>query len=470
MRLVQPYRKLLLMSLATVLTLQCESTIASVSATSPSPDSLANAGASSLPGIPLGGRVFTNAYLPLRNPATQALIDLSTSFWLQASPKFGEHSSASLIFTGKATESGTSPSFSSGLREGYIQYNRGGFDLRVGKQIVPWGKSDAINPTDFLTAKDYRVFNPDDEVRRLGSWSLLASFVPDDGNSPLQFTFYLAPSFAQGQLLLASTVAPSSALAPLGSQVNVNLTPVSPEVNYGNMEVAFKTSVTGSRWDLSVSAYRGWNHTPFFQLERFTLTSPSTFQAFLSPTYGRVFALGMDTSFNLSRFTFRAESSYIWTESTEGNRPWLQPGHWDTVAGAETSFFGDFRVQLQGILRYYPTLNAASMSVGSNAFETALLQEVAKTNALILAFQERVRPSVTLRLGYTHDSWGLDSELFTWFNLIEGDFLFRPKLTYSLTDSIKATLGMDYYGGPLDRPFGSLADYRSIFLEGKMSF
>ena len=64
--------------------------------------------------------------------------------------------------------------FNVGLREAWISYAKNGWEAKLGQQIIPWGKSDIINPTDFLTAKNYTFFNPDQEVRRLGDEQLLA--------------------------------------------------------------------------------------------------------------------------------------------------------------------------------------------------------------------------------------------------------------------------------------------------------
>ena len=55
-------------------------------------------------------------------------------------------------------------------------------------------------------------------------------------------------------------------------------------------------------------------------------------------------------------------------------------------------------------------------------------------------------------------------------NFIGGDYLIRPKFSYAFTDALKGTLGMDYYGGPMDRPLGQLQVFNSVFVEGKYSF
>src|SRR5262245_26987442 len=43
------------------------------------------------------------------------------------------------------------------LLEGYLTVHFDRADLKIGKQIVAWGRADGINPTDNLTPRDYTV-------------------------------------------------------------------------------------------------------------------------------------------------------------------------------------------------------------------------------------------------------------------------------------------------------------------------
>lgn len=58
-------------------------------------------------------------------------------------------------------------------REAYVNVFSDKVDLRIGKQKIPWGKADGLNPTDVFGAFDYAdVLNPD----RLGIFGLRAFF------------------------------------------------------------------------------------------------------------------------------------------------------------------------------------------------------------------------------------------------------------------------------------------------------
>jgi len=141
--------------------------------------------------------IFTNFYLPTSDPLGSNLQQASGSIWIQADPKLTESSSAhfTLGIDEIAASAATTPQLRMRLREGYVGYNRSGFELIAGKIIIPWGKSDVVNPTDFLTAKDYSFFNPDEEVKRLGAIGVSLTWTPGKGDSPMSFTVVSIPVF-----------------------------------------------------------------------------------------------------------------------------------------------------------------------------------------------------------------------------------------------------------------------------------
>ena len=401
----------------------------------------------------LTGRVFTDIYAPTRDePLRTDLRQASTSIWLQADPKLGERSSAHLTLTGDYFETALpgNPDIRRlrvGLREAYVAYAHQGWEFRVGRQIIPWGKSDAVNPTDFLSAKDYTFLNPDEEVRRVAATSVLTTWTPSRGSSPLSVTFVWTPVFPQTRLLI-----PPSALPEAGGPVTVDTDPTSPSANLSNSETALRLSYAGDGWDAAVTAFRGFNHMP-----EFTFSGTTVF-----PTFNRVRALGADLSFTSGRWIFRGESSYIWTQNDRGTNPLIQPSHWDSVIGIERPVGDDFRAQIQVLYRVHPRF--------TDPEDAAVGAEIAKANALLLGYQFQSRVGATFRIAYEPEKSDFQAELFTIGNFMGGDYLLRPKLTYAWSDALKTTLGTEYYAGPLDRPLGALQVYNSLFLEAKYSF
>ena len=172
--------------------------------------------------LPLTGKVFSDIYIPTANRfPDQTLEQLSTSLWLETSPQFNESLSSKFVYQGDGFEgqdssvAGDSQSthLQSTLREGYVSFTKPGWDIRFGEQIISWGKSDFINPTDFHSAKNYTFFNPDDEVRRIGSLSLQGIHTFNEGDSPFSLTVIWTPIFAKGKILFPPALTPSNIYA-----------------------------------------------------------------------------------------------------------------------------------------------------------------------------------------------------------------------------------------------------------------
>src|SRR5688572_6715104 len=62
------------------------------------------------------------------------------------------------------------------MREAFVDAAIRGLDLRVGRQIVAWGRADGVNPTGSLAAEDLTLLTPDDADRRLGATTAVASY------------------------------------------------------------------------------------------------------------------------------------------------------------------------------------------------------------------------------------------------------------------------------------------------------
>lgn len=62
------------------------------------------------------------------------------------------------------------------LREAYVDVRLGRLDLRLGKQIIVWGRADRLNPTDNLTPRNFTLLAPDDNDQRVGITGMKASY------------------------------------------------------------------------------------------------------------------------------------------------------------------------------------------------------------------------------------------------------------------------------------------------------
>jgi hypothetical protein len=237
-------------------------------------------------------------------------------------------------------------------------------------------------------------------------------------------------------------------------------TPTAPAQTLGHSETALKAAYNGQGWDASLLVFRGYNHLPEFELTSVTGTPPAL-TANVSQVFHRIKAMGGDGSYTAGAWIFRLETAYVWTENNDGSNPMIQPSRWDSVLGVERPLGDDFRIQLQGVYRYIPAFTDPAL---------ATQPQIAQANALLLGYQFKSRPGATFRVAYSNERNGIDAELFMVGNFVGGDYLIRPKGSYHWTESLTTTLGLDYYGGPADRPLGSLQPFNSLFLEAKYVF
>lgn len=269
------------------------------------------------------------------------------------------------------------------------------------------------------------------------------------------------PIFPETTLLVPpSAVPPGLKLTP---------TPVTPPQTIGNTETAFKVTYASNRWDASVLAFRGFNHTPQFAiLNEGVVNGQQVFN--VGQTFYPIRAAGGDFSLTSGKWIFRGETAYVWTNNDSGTNTLIQPTHWDTVAGVERPLGDDFRVQAQFLYRLIPNFTPPGQLVGPDPVTTQVENGISTSNALLLAYQDQSRPGATFRISYTNESNGIDAEIFVVGYFVGGDYLVRPKLSYNWTDALKTTVGLDWYGGPLDRPLGALQVYNAFFAEAKYTF
>lgn len=417
-------------------------------------------------GLPLHGRLFTDIYVPTKTPAYKRQYnEVSTNAWMLWEPKLDSHASAVINLEARhvAATSGTATSGFS-IREGYALYSKSGFELRAGKQIIVWGKSDVFNPINFLEAKDGSRFNPDEEVKRIGAVGLLAGFTPASGNSPVTLQVVWNPKFAESKLLLAESMRPASITVA---------NPRSPEGSVANSETAVRFIYQQASWDFSLAGYYGWNHLP--ELTRESLSA--TGQMVALPVYRRQKAVGADFSLTLDDYVFRFEGAHRWAERDRVD-PMTKPSYFDIVTGFEQSLWSDFRLQFQVLYKRYPnwadplsaTASAPNANPGVEALDRVANQVLAVFNAQLQDYTQKDRLGSTFRLAYDDPAGNWQAEIFTLYYPRAHELLLQPKFTYAWTENFKTDIGTTQYRGSANSPLGNLKPLSSMFLEARYLF
>lgn len=327
------------------------------------------------------------------------------------------------------------------LLEGYVTMHFLKADLRIGKQIVPWGRADGINPTDNLTPRDYTVMLPFEEDQRFGTTALKVDTYLSQEYSLSVFT---TPFFTPSKIPLSddSTV--------------IEMRPAS---DLSNSEIGIRLNKVGGDLDWSASYFRGFSLLPNMRFISSTPMGP-----ILELHYPRITVLGADFARNYGRFGFRGEVAYVDSADDHGEDPTVKNPYLFWIAGVDRTFFENLNVNLQFFqrrVRYFRN---------PEDIADPLEHSVAIQNAIIDGERDRISNGISFRVSnkWLHDT--LEAELFCVYNLTRNDRFWRPLLSYAFDDHWKGTLGGEFYRGADDTQYGSLKSNRGVFAELRYGF
>jgi hypothetical protein len=317
------------------------------------------------------------------------------------------------------------------LGEAYIQGRLGaGADVKAGRQIVVWGKSDAIRVTDILNPLDVRLPGRTDiEDLRLpvtmtrldfyaGDWNLSAIAIHETRFNRLPVfgsDFYTAP-------------------APLPPDDE-------PSEGFGDQEYALALNGIFSGWDMSL--YGAWVYDDQPHLED-TPDGPRL-------RHARLGMGGVAANVALGSWLFKGEAAYL-----DGIEFYQVPGEkfarLDALLGVEYSGFADTSISFEAANRHLfgfdSRLEGAPDDARRNDFETAI------------RFSQRYLND-TLELSFLASTHGLRGE--------NGGFQ-RFQIAYDLTDSLEVTAGIiNYMSGDKQR-FQGIADNDRLFARIRYQF
>jgi uncharacterized protein DUF1302 len=218
------------------------------------------------------------------------------------------------------------------VEEAYADFRYKSLDLRVGRQIVAWGKTDVVNPTDNLSPRDFTdPLESDDE--RLAVWGVRPRLQLGD----VLWEGAVVPVFTSSILPFESPrwspPFPPQIPNPFNPAQSIALTyevlPTrEPATTPGNMQYAAKVSGSARGWDLSASYFHGWEDVPHTSRE-LEIGGPGTGAVRITPENLKKQAVGGDFATVLGSFTVRGEAAYVDPDPLNG------PNHVQYVLGVE---------------------------------------------------------------------------------------------------------------------------------------
>lgn len=144
------------------------------------------------------------------------------------------------------------------FQEAYIDYYSSFLDVRLGRQVIAWGKADEINPTDILNPQNLSNLSEEKGIRKIGLLALKTEW---------KFSDFILEGIWKPEF-------DNMKFPPLDSRWAFFTIPgleELPEPEYPShrlqdTEWAFKLSRTVSQFDFSISYFDGWDNiaTPVF--------------------------------------------------------------------------------------------------------------------------------------------------------------------------------------------------------------
>ncbi len=340
-----------------------------------------------------------------------------------------------LVLAGRAgvDDSAKADGYSGRLREGYLETGNDAWRWRVGRQIIAWGRSDRINPTDYLSPRDLTLLVPEDDEQRMGINALQVRHDLDDS------------------LSLTAVVADFDANRMPTGTLPANL---DKRDEPDALEAALKLDHAGDSLDWSLSWFDGYERAPRYQ----ALLAPAP--RFIS-AYERKRAIGADFAWATGDWTVRGEFAHerlhLECSGCRDERRKVSR----IVVGADRNF-GDsanFNLQLFGVWRDY-----------REPADSGILRLVEEgTDRLNSEFGRRDW-GLTSRVSDMFFNERLKLEMSAVLDLTGSSYVVRPRASYSLTDSVKLGAGVDHFHGARQSYFGVRKKNSVTFVELSLVF
>jgi len=327
------------------------------------------------------------------------------------------------------------------LHEGWLEYVGDGWDLRIGRQIIIWGKADGIQITDIISPPDYTeaITRELDEIR-----------LPVDA-----VKFRLLGDKLDTELIWIPVF--RAAIQPSGdnpwavsSSLPQNVSPtcrssIEPGTSLSNSEIALKVSAYLSGLDVAASVFYTWDDYP--AAHRTVRHDGDQQHVDFAPEHHRLTVFGLECSRPWSDFVFRSEAAfylgrYYATENLADNPVPKDTLKW--LGGIDWTPGDDW------------TLTTQLTGTFIMDHEARLTEREHDLMATFNLSKKLLRQTLTLSsMLYYHLN---DSELYD-----------RLKMEYALTDAFHLSVGADIFCGS-DGQFGQYRNNTQVWLKTKYNF
>ena len=322
------------------------------------------------------------------------------------------------------------------LREGYVDYAAGNWDLRVGRQVITWGFGDLVFVNDVFP-KDYEALfagRPLEYLKR-GVDALKLGVYPEFAS----FELVAAPSFRESRLPDSRRFHVFDPMAGV-----TNREPVVPDE--GEAGLRMYRDIAG--YDAALYLYRGFQRTPSMRPD--SLTAPSKITLF----HPELSVYGASVSGRAGSGVMSLEGAYYDSrQDREGTDFAVPNSQTRLLVGYQFQPVEDLSLSFQYYAEYMHDYDAYRAALPAG-----------------FPVDKRWSHTVSARVTQLYLHQTLRFSAYASYNASNGDYFVNPELRYSFTDRIWGAIGANLFGGKAWGQFGQLAQDDNVYLQLRYAF
>jgi len=332
------------------------------------------------------------------------------------------------------------------LHDGFVHFEHEGWSLKVGRQFITWGRADSLRPTDVFKRHDYTdlIENREEAVDAVnlafarGAWALEGVWAP-----------VFTPDIVSFRAENRWTGLPTTTTVPGVGEVDLVFREdpkQRPAQNLGSGQVGLRLSGSIHGWDFAGMYYYGYDRVPTVIKRQIGNLDPvgRELSVTLVPIHERIHVFGGDVATVISGWGLRSEVAYTLTTD-------LDPG----IRGINDSYFRF----TGGVDRTFPRLplGESLWLIVQYALDTEPRQpgpiDEQDVDPRLHPFQHALVVNSTWK--YTEF---IRLSFKAYVNLLQGDFVLQPELSWQPIDSMTVAVGGDVLGGSATTFFGQFRD------------
>lgn len=322
------------------------------------------------------------------------------------------------------------------LRDTYLDYSLGPWDIRVGKQQIVWGEAVGLFVADVVNAKDLREFVLSDfDSIRIPEWGINLEYTKNNFHSE----FIVLPGIEFNKLGVVGSEFAYGLPIPENTPFTYHDAKV-PKDGFENSKIGSRVSYLWEGFDVGAFYLHSWTQSPVLYR---TINSGSYD---FDPQYKRLDTFGATVSKEIKDIVFKGDFVYI-----------------------KNDYFpvSDF-VDQDGIVRSDHLVYLLSLDYtifNKFDFNVQFIQDAILSHEDSMINKDEFSNAFSLRISRDFLNRKLQTEFLMIYGVNAPDFLYQPKIKYSFLKSWQVCVGADIFSGDSSGDFGYFRNKSRYYTE-----